>query len=153
MSNCACPTRECGVFHTKGQGSWHVCEMNFLVSSIIVRYNMWCLLCHINYISSDLLCEKNHRCNIHVGLHPGELTFWNLLAITWLQEMRILTGDSTLFPRGLLHFEINLGRENATYISALNSQNPGTLVHNYPALHSHDQLVYCKLRVEIWRLD
>jgi quercetin dioxygenase-like cupin family protein len=36
-------------------------------------------------------------------------------------------GDSTLFPRGLLHFEINLGTENATYISALNSQNPGTL--------------------------
>jgi len=39
----------------------------------------------------------------------------------------IRPGDSTLFPRGLLHFEINLGRENATYISALNSQNPGTL--------------------------
>jgi hypothetical protein len=44
----------------------------------------------------------------------------------------IRPGDSTLFPRGLLHFEINLGTENATYISALNSQNPGTLVHNLP---------------------
>jgi len=42
----------------------------------------------------------------------------------------IRPGDSTLFPRELLHFEINLGRQNATYISALNSQNPGTLVHN-----------------------
>ncbi|KAH8948711.1 hypothetical protein BDL97_11G107300 [Sphagnum fallax] len=39
----------------------------------------------------------------------------------------IHAGDSTLFPRGLLHFEINLGTENATYVSALNSQNPGTL--------------------------
>lgn len=39
----------------------------------------------------------------------------------------IRSGDSTLFPRGLLHFEINLGTENATYVSALNSQNPGTL--------------------------
>jgi len=45
----------------------------------------------------------------------------------------IRPGDSTLFPRGLLHFEINLGRENATYISALNSQNPGTLVRNLPS--------------------
>lgn len=36
-------------------------------------------------------------------------------------------GDVTVFPRGLLHFELNIGTEEADYISALNSQNPGTL--------------------------
>ncbi|BBN00977.1 protein MpCupin29 [Marchantia polymorpha subsp. ruderalis] len=36
-------------------------------------------------------------------------------------------GDLIVFPRGLLHFEVNVGTETAFYISALNSQNPGTL--------------------------
>eukprot|EP00250_Pteridium_aquilinum_P028609 c37467_g1_i1 orf=193-885(+) len=36
-------------------------------------------------------------------------------------------GDVTLFPRGLLHFELNVGDEVADYLSALNSQDPGTL--------------------------
>ncbi|XP_024517257.1 germin-like protein 1-3 [Selaginella moellendorffii] len=36
-------------------------------------------------------------------------------------------GDVTIFPRGMLHFEVNVGTEQAFYISALNSQNPGTL--------------------------
>lgn len=36
-------------------------------------------------------------------------------------------GDVTLFPRGLLHFELNVGDETADYLSALNSQDPGTL--------------------------
>eukprot|EP00249_Psilotum_nudum_P009929 c22239_g1_i1 orf=524-1216(-) len=36
-------------------------------------------------------------------------------------------GDVTVFPRGLLHYEINVGNQTARYISALNSQNPGTL--------------------------
>ncbi|OAE24115.1 hypothetical protein AXG93_2752s1290 [Marchantia polymorpha subsp. ruderalis] len=36
-------------------------------------------------------------------------------------------GDLIVFPRGLLHFELNVGTETAFYLSALNSQNPGTL--------------------------
>ncbi|XP_024527002.1 putative germin-like protein 2-1 [Selaginella moellendorffii] len=36
-------------------------------------------------------------------------------------------GDLTVFPRGTMHFEINVGTKRAFYISALNSQNPGTL--------------------------
>lgn len=36
-------------------------------------------------------------------------------------------GDVTVFPRGLLHFELNVGKRTAFYISALNSQNPGVL--------------------------
>ena len=55
-------------------------------------------------------------------------------------------GDVTLFPRGLLHFEINVGKETADYISALNSQNPGTLVGTHPPpytyIHIPRTLVY-----------
>ncbi len=40
----------------------------------------------------------------------------------------LCAGDVALFPRGLLHFEQNLGTTNCTFISALNSQNPGVLV-------------------------
>ncbi|BBN15190.1 protein MpCupin95 [Marchantia polymorpha subsp. ruderalis] len=36
-------------------------------------------------------------------------------------------GDLIVFPRGMLHFELNVGTETAFYLSALNSQNPGTL--------------------------
>ncbi|MCO5577094.1 hypothetical protein L7F22_030916 [Adiantum nelumboides] len=45
-------------------------------------------------------------------------------------------GDVTLFPRGLLHFELNVGKEVADYLSALNSQDPGTLVTSN-AYHPH----------------
>jgi hypothetical protein len=34
-------------------------------------------------------------------------------------------GDVFVFPRGLLHFEINTGAGPALAIAALNSQNPG----------------------------
>jgi hypothetical protein len=36
-------------------------------------------------------------------------------------------GDLTVFPRGVLHFELNVGTVEAEYLSALNSENPGTL--------------------------
>jgi hypothetical protein len=45
-----------------------------------------------------------------------------------LQTDQLYAGDVALFPRGLLHFEQNLGNTNCTFISALNSQNPGILV-------------------------
>jgi len=35
------------------------------------------------------------------------------------------TGQVTFFPQGLIHMEQNLGCENATFISALNSEDPG----------------------------
>ena len=37
-------------------------------------------------------------------------------------------GDLFVFPRGLLHFQLNVGNGNGTLISALNSQNPGIQV-------------------------
>lgn len=40
----------------------------------------------------------------------------------------IYPGDVTVFPRGLMHYELNVGNETANFFSALNSENPGTLV-------------------------
>eukprot|EP00249_Psilotum_nudum_P003633 c1709_g1_i1 orf=224-937(+) len=36
-------------------------------------------------------------------------------------------GDVTMFPRGLLHYELNMGTETAFFLSALNSESPGVL--------------------------
>ncbi|GLJ36185.1 hypothetical protein SUGI_0726210 [Cryptomeria japonica] len=43
-------------------------------------------------------------------------------------------GDVTIFPRGTLHFELNVGTEEANYISALNSQNPGVVTSSVSIL-------------------
>ena len=39
----------------------------------------------------------------------------------------IKTGFTTFFPRGLIHFQQNLSCRNATYISSLNSEDPGVV--------------------------
>ncbi|CAA7394124.1 unnamed protein product [Spirodela intermedia] len=36
-------------------------------------------------------------------------------------------GDVFVFPQGLIHFQLNIGRENAVAIAALSSQNPGVI--------------------------
>ncbi|GLJ35675.1 hypothetical protein SUGI_0716880 [Cryptomeria japonica] len=43
-------------------------------------------------------------------------------------------GDVTIFPRGTLLFELNVGKEEANYISALNSQNPGVVTSSVSIL-------------------
>ncbi|XP_059065430.1 uncharacterized protein LOC131857213 isoform X1 [Cryptomeria japonica] len=43
-------------------------------------------------------------------------------------------GDVTIFSRGTLHFELNVGTEETNYISALNSQNPGVVTSSMPIL-------------------
>lgn len=45
----------------------------------------------------------------------------NTLFATYLQK-----GELFIFPRGLIHFQLNVGKSNAFAISALNSQNFGT---------------------------
>jgi quercetin dioxygenase-like cupin family protein len=42
-----------------------------------------------------------------------------------LFAVTVNAGDVFVFPRGLLHFELNVGKGKATAIAALNSQNPG----------------------------
>lgn len=51
----------------------------------------------------------------------GFITTNNTLISTKLEK-----GDVFVFPRGLVHFQQNIGSVNAVAISALNSQNPGT---------------------------
>ncbi|CAK9204044.1 unnamed protein product [Sphagnum troendelagicum] len=42
-----------------------------------------------------------------------------------LFAVTVNAGDVFVFPRGLLHFELNVGEGNAAAIAALNIQNPG----------------------------
>lgn len=39
----------------------------------------------------------------------------------------ISTGDVTFFPESLIHYQQNLDCEPATYLSALNNEDPGTV--------------------------
>ena len=50
--------------------------------------------------------------------------------VTSNPENRFITtvlqkGDVFVFPKGLVHFQRNIGKTNARVISSLNSQNPG----------------------------
>ncbi|XP_024537686.1 nectarin-1 [Selaginella moellendorffii] len=56
-------------------------------------------------------------------------------------------GDITIFPRGTMHFEINVGTKPAFYISALNSQNPGTLTSGGALLMIPDRSAATALNV------
>eukprot|EP00253_Pinus_taeda_P026159 PITA_26159 len=47
----------------------------------------------------------------------------------------IYPGDVTVFPRGVLHFELNVGKVQAEYLSALNSENPGILTGTEALFH------------------
>ncbi|CAM6049894.1 unnamed protein product [Sphagnum compactum] len=78
-------------------------------------------------------------CGVNVPhTHPRATELLNVvsggpLLVGWVDTSGVLhkdelcAGDVALFPRGLLHFEQNLGNTNCTFISALNSQNPGVL--------------------------
>ena len=35
-------------------------------------------------------------------------------------------GQGTIFPKGSIHFQVNLGCEPLTFVAALNSEDPGT---------------------------
>lgn len=39
----------------------------------------------------------------------------------------IEAGDVMIYPRGLVHFQMNVGRSKATMIASFNSQNPGII--------------------------
>ncbi|CAM6051859.1 unnamed protein product [Sphagnum compactum] len=57
------------------------------------------------------------------SLFVGFVSTNGTLFATTLQK-----GDVFVFPRGLLHFELNVWDGTATAIAALNSQNPGTQI-------------------------
>ncbi|OAE24107.1 hypothetical protein AXG93_2752s1210 [Marchantia polymorpha subsp. ruderalis] len=58
-------------------------------------------------------------------------------------------GDLIVFPRGLLHFEVNVGTELAFYISAMNSQNPGTLDADGAVLQLPERAAAIALNIDI----
>lgn len=55
------------------------------------------------------------------SLYVGFVTTENKLFAT-----NVSKGDIFIFPRGLIHFQLNIGEEPAVIIAALTSQNPGT---------------------------
>jgi len=54
-------------------------------------------------------------------LSVGFITTNNTLIATKVEK-----GDVFVFPKGLVHFQLNIGSVNAVAISGLSSQNPGT---------------------------
>jgi quercetin dioxygenase-like cupin family protein len=56
------------------------------------------------------------------SVYRGFVSDDNVLYASTLQQ-----GDVTLFPRGLLHFQLNVGNETAITFNTLTSQNPGFL--------------------------
>ncbi|KAG6542009.1 hypothetical protein Mapa_016572 [Marchantia paleacea] len=56
---------------------------------------------------------------------PMQAGFVDTTGKPWISILH--PGDVIVFPRGMLHYELNVGNTTAFYLSALNSQNPGTL--------------------------
>lgn len=57
------------------------------------------------------------------SIYTGFVSDDNVLYAATLQQ-----GDVILFPRALLHFQLNVGNETAITFNTLNSQNPGLLL-------------------------
>ncbi len=65
------------------------------------------------------------------SLLVGFLSTNGTLFATILQQ-----GDVFVFPRGVLHFELNVCDGTATAIAALNSQNPATQIQTVALFNS-----------------
>jgi oxalate decarboxylase/phosphoglucose isomerase-like protein (cupin superfamily) len=87
------------------------------------------VLPHVHPRSSELIFAINAR-NLTVGFieENGGRTILNSIS----------SGDVTIIPEGLVHFATNFGCEDVSFISALNSEDPGvsaiTNVFNFPSL-------------------
>jgi hypothetical protein len=57
------------------------------------------------------------------SIYTGFISFYGVLYAETLQK-----GDIYIFPRGTLHFQINVGTGPAISFNSLNSQSPGFLV-------------------------
>jgi quercetin dioxygenase-like cupin family protein len=57
------------------------------------------------------------------SIYTGFVSDDNVLYASTLEK-----GDLILFPRGLLHFQLNVGKESAITFNSLTSQNPGLLL-------------------------
>jgi hypothetical protein len=59
------------------------------------------------------------------------LSYFNFFLTVEAQQLTfpffIRTGETTFFPSGLIHYQQNLSCESVTYITALNSEDPGVV--------------------------
>ncbi len=101
--------RECGYSHTKSHGSWVMCEVKFVVSSMAM-YNTWylfvgkCNMCHclmsnfhlnITYI---FICVPFHNIMLKHGIHD-----WVFFLIRWVVMLFLIKLD-LLFMSFLVTF-------------------------------------------------
>ncbi|RVW18882.1 putative germin-like protein 2-1 [Vitis vinifera] len=63
----------------------------------------------------------------NVAQIPGLNTLGISLARVDYAHMVLYKGDVFVFPEGLIHFQLNVGKTKAVAIAALSSQNPGVI--------------------------
>ena len=61
---------------------------------------------------------------------------------------QISSGFTTFFPRGLIHFQQNLSCKNATYLSALNSEDPGVVTISLLTFMFPDQAISTAFNID-----
>jgi quercetin dioxygenase-like cupin family protein len=86
---------------------------------------------------------------LYVGFVSSNGTV-NTLFATYLKK-----GDLFVFPRGLVHFQLNVGKGDAFAFGALSSQNPGTQ-QIAPALFQpdiKDEVLEKGFRIDRWIVD
>ncbi|XP_042018978.1 germin-like protein subfamily 1 member 18 [Salvia splendens] len=61
-------------------------------------------------------------------------------------------GDVFVFPRGLLHFQYNIGQDNAVAFVSFNSQNPGVVTPSR-LLFGSEPPVYARVLADTFQID
>uniref|UniRef100_A0A803L2T2 Germin-like protein n=1 Tax=Chenopodium quinoa TaxID=63459 RepID=A0A803L2T2_CHEQI len=85
----------------------------------------------LNFPSLNTLGMSFARADLNVGgvnvphLHPRGLETRRLR--TWIFAKVIEAGEVMVYPRGLVHFQMNVGKSPAKIIGSFNSQNPGII--------------------------
>lgn len=75
-----------------------------------------------------LVMPHSHpRASEMIYVHRGSVVAGFVDTRNQLFQQSLRKGDVMVFPRGLLHFSLNVGYDDATLFSVLSSQNPGVV--------------------------
>ncbi len=101
-------TRECGFSYTKSCGSWHMCPVNFVVSSITfvlrvplpnVKLLFLCNICHNKHHILYIVMNETTRVTSHM-CHELQLFVWEKpqsLVVEWLMSQK--SRSKTYWPK------------------------------------------------------
>lgn len=100
-------------------------------------------LAKINYAKMGLVTPHTHpRAAEVITVTKGEVYMGFVDTMGKLYAVTLKVGDWFVFPKGLVHFQLNTGNGNAATLSVLNAQNPGiqmvpkALFGSMPAIRS-----------------